>query len=105
LGSYLAQLPVDAEAQLISFASRPRLHELSRDPAGGTWRVPEATALRHAADPATNAQTPPAQTEAAAATNIEAAMQLAYGVLPPGKLKRVVLFSDGIETQGNLLAE
>lgn len=105
LGSYLAQLPVDAEAQLISFASRPRLHELSRDPAGGTWRVPEATALRHAADPATNAQTPPAQTEAGAATNIEAAMQLAYGVLPPGKLKRVVLFSDGIETQGNLLAE
>ena len=31
--------------------------------------------------------------------------QLAYGLFPPGYLKRAVLVSDGVETEGDLLAE
>ena len=120
LSVYLQDLPDDTEPRLVSFAARPHLHELHRSPETGQWVLPEAAALRHmpeatapeatapeATAPEANATPPTSADHAApgAATNIEAAMQLAYGVLPPGKLKRVVLFSDGVETQGNLLAE
>jgi Mg-chelatase subunit ChlD len=43
--------------------------------------------------------------EAGAATDIQAALQLAYGLFPPGTIKRVVLLSDGNQTNGDLLAE
>jgi Ca-activated chloride channel homolog len=58
--------------------------------------VPGAAKLRQAL------ATPPG---ALAGTNLQAALQLAYGVFPPGYLKRVVLFSDGVETDGDILAE
>ncbi|HKO90029.1 MAG TPA: VWA domain-containing protein, partial [Polyangiaceae bacterium] len=38
-------------------------------------------------------------------TDLQAALQLAYGVFPEGYLRRVVVLSDGIETRGDLLAE
>lgn len=38
-------------------------------------------------------------------TNLEAALQLAYGLFPPGHLRRVVLLSDGGQTEGDLLSE
>ena len=40
-----------------------------------------------------------------AATDLQAALQLAYGLYPPGTIKRAVLLSDGNQTQGDLLAE
>lgn len=40
-----------------------------------------------------------------AGTNVEAALQLAEGLYPPGFLKRAVLISDGVETEGEMLAE
>lgn len=39
------------------------------------------------------------------ATDIQAALQLSYGLFPPGTIKRVVLLSDGNQTSGDLLAE
>jgi uncharacterized membrane protein len=39
------------------------------------------------------------------ATDIQAALQLGYGLFPAGYLRRLVLISDGHETQGDLLAE
>ena len=43
--------------------------------------------------------------ELGAGTNIEAALQLAYGLYPAGFLKRAVLLSDGVQTDGDVLAE
>lgn len=40
-----------------------------------------------------------------AATDIQAALQLGYGLFPPGTIKRMVLVSDGNQTNGDLLAE
>lgn len=42
---------------------------------------------------------------AGAATDIEAALKMAYGLFPPGFHKRVVVLSDGQETDGDALAE
>ena len=36
---------------------------------------------------------------------MQAALQLAYGLYPPGYLRRAVLISDGLQTNGNVLAE
>jgi uncharacterized membrane protein len=38
-------------------------------------------------------------------TDIAAALQLAYGLYPEGYLRRAVLLSDGVQTDGDLLAE
>lgn len=40
-----------------------------------------------------------------AGSNAQAALQLAYGLYPEGFLKRIVLYSDGVETAGDALAE
>ncbi|HVV83144.1 MAG TPA: VWA domain-containing protein [Kofleriaceae bacterium] len=40
-----------------------------------------------------------------AGTDIQAAMQLAYGLFPPGYLPRVVVVSDGNQTTGDLASE
>ncbi|MBL8721046.1 MAG: VWA domain-containing protein [Myxococcales bacterium] len=83
----------EGEVRVITFAVRPRL-------LGGT-------------DPANPALTPPklerhdpaGQRIQGAGTDIQAALQLAYGLYPSGYLKRVVLFSDGVQTAGDALAE
>jgi len=38
-------------------------------------------------------------------TDVEAALKMAYGLFPPDHHKRVVLLSDGFETDGDVLAE
>jgi Mg-chelatase subunit ChlD len=38
-------------------------------------------------------------------TDLEAALQLAYGLYPPGTIRRAVLITDGNETEGNLLVQ
>jgi uncharacterized membrane protein len=42
---------------------------------------------------------------AGAGTDIASAMQLAYGLYPEGYLRRAVILSDGVQTEGDLLAE
>lgn len=78
--------------RLVTFATRPRRVELEQN---DKLHVPELAALRHGqrAQPAS------------ANTNIQAALELAYGLFPPGYLKRVLVISDGVETEGDLLAE
>lgn len=93
----LRAAPQGTEAHLIAFAERPRSIEPLREPDTNEWMVPDVAALR----PQASATGEPPGT----ATNIQAAMQLAYGLLPSGKLKRVVLYSDGLETEGDVLAE
>jgi Mg-chelatase subunit ChlD len=95
--------------RLVTFAERPRLVEL-RKQAGS--RVPDVAALRHALEPrtqpdaaGTKASPPMDEPKPGSESNLQAALQLAYGLYPPGYLKRAVLLSDGVETKGDLLAE
>jgi len=85
-----AQRP-DDELRVVSFARRPRLLELGPQGELPAWREP--------------AQARPSGDERYSETDLQAALQLAYGVFPEGYLRRVVLLSDGIETRGDLLAE
>ncbi len=80
----------DDSLRLVTFAARPHLVELERD---GKFALPQA--LRHG----------PRGSAASATTNIESALELAYGLFPAGRLKRLVLLTDGVETEGDLLAE
>ncbi|HEU4537942.1 MAG TPA: VWA domain-containing protein, partial [Polyangiaceae bacterium] len=86
----LAARRPDDVVKLVTFARRPRAVDL---PEGGA--PPEV--VRHDA--------PGAPTKLGSGSNPQAALQLAYGLFPPGYLKRVVLLSDGLQTDGDLLAE
>ncbi len=76
--------------RVVTFAERPRRIEVEQS---GKLAIPAS--LRHA----------PRGKPASASSNIESALELAYGLFPPGYLKRAVVVSDGVETEGNLLAE
>ena len=80
----------DDTLRLVTFATRPRLVELERD---GKLALPAS--LRHGSRGSTPSAT----------TNVAGALQLAYGLFPAGRLKRVLLLTDGVETDGDLLAE
>ena len=66
-----------------------------------TRRTPRRAAARSSATPTPKGQ----RGELGAGTNLQAALQLAYGLYPPGYLQRAVLLSDGVQTDGDLLAE
>lgn len=83
--------------RVVTFAKRPRLVELAEQ-AGAR---PSVKLERHRAekhDELTGGKP-------GAGSDLQAALQLAYGLFPHGYLKRVVLFTDGVETDGDLLAE
>ncbi len=77
----------DNDVQLVSFASRPRRLSVAAD----AQALPELE--RHQGE------------GAGSATDLQAAVQLAYGLFPPGHLPRLVLISDGAQTRGDLLRE
>lgn len=79
------------QVQLVTFAARPQRVAL---PVDESTRVKLA---RHTADASDS--TPGGRTD------IQAALQLAYGLFPPDHLKRVALLSDGRQTDGDLLGE
>ncbi|MBI5532012.1 MAG: VWA domain-containing protein [Deltaproteobacteria bacterium] len=81
----------DDIVKVITFARRPRLVQLDQAPK----EVPLIE--RH--------DLPGAKTHLGAGSDLQAALQLAYGQYPPGYLKRAVLISDGVQTDGNVLAE
>lgn len=87
----------DDVVRLVTFARHARLVEL---PSGdGVARVPRVAELRHPRDPAQPKEAP------GAGSNLAAALSLAYGVFPAGHLRRVVLLSDGVQTEGDVLGE
>jgi Ca-activated chloride channel homolog len=87
----LAAKRPDDVVKLITFARRPRVVDLPEPPG----KAPEV--VRHDA--------PGSPSKLGSGSNAQAALQLAYGLFPPGYLKRVVLLSDGLQTDGDLLAE
>lgn len=95
----LAAKGQDDLVKLIVFGKRPRLVDLEGE--RDQPRVPPAPALRaHVERTALSLRDKPT-----AGSNLQSALQLAYGVFPAGYLKRVVLLSDGVETDGDVLAE
>jgi Ca-activated chloride channel homolog len=80
----------DDIVRVVTFAKRPRLVDLADD------AKQVGPLARHDADD---------KTHLGAGTNIQAALQLAYGLYPPGYLRHAVVLSDGVETDGDLLAE
>jgi Ca-activated chloride channel homolog len=83
----------DGEVRVITFAVRPRVIGAS-DPADP--KAPPPKIARH---------DNPGERIHGAGSNAQAALQLAYGLYPQGFLKRIVLYSDGVETAGDALAE
>jgi len=102
----LKEKPTGDLVRVITFAKRPEFVPMSDD-------AKEApTLLRHDASSATSATSgksasasQAARTGLGAATDIASAMQLAYGQYPAGFLRRAVILSDGVETDGDILAE
>lgn len=93
LEAYVKAKGTDDQLKLVTFAERPRLIELYRDERAV---LPDVKELRHRA---ANGK------KLTAGSDIRAALALSYGLFPPGYLKRAVLLSDGLETDGDLLAE
>jgi len=83
----------DNDVQVVTFAARPRSVPIDEKKGEETG---ERTGLgklsRHAANEG-------------AATNIQAALQLSYGLFPAGHVRRAVVLSDGAETHGDLISE
>lgn len=94
LDKAFAEKPKDAIIKLITFARRPRLVEPAQD--AEPTQGPRVT--RHV-----DAQG--ARGDLGAGSNLQAALQLSYGLFPPGYLQHAVLFSDGVQTDGDALAE
>ncbi|HEX3773296.1 MAG TPA: VWA domain-containing protein [Polyangiaceae bacterium] len=90
---YAQAKTADDQLKLVTFAERPRLIDIYP---GDRLALPNIAELRHR-----DANGKPL----GAGTDIRAALALSYGLFPPGYLKRVVLLSDGLETDGDLLAE
>ncbi len=72
----------DDQLRLVTFAAHPRVVDLPPD-------GQPALLQRHDG----------------AGSDLEAALQLAYGLYPPGTIKRAALISDGNETSGDVAAE
>ncbi len=88
-----AEKPKEGIVRLITFARRPRLLEPAE-------KEPEKAPLV-----ARHVDAKGERGELGAGSNLQAALQLAYGLYPTGYLKRAVLLSDGVQTDGDLLAE
>lgn len=100
----LADKPKGAVVRVVTFAKRPRVVEL----ADGAKEAPAIE--RHDVLPggATSGEAGEPKIERSglgAATDIASAMQLAYGLYPSGYLRRAVILSDGVQTDGDVLAE
>ncbi|MFO0761573.1 MAG: VWA domain-containing protein, partial [Byssovorax sp.] len=88
-----AEKPKEGLVRLITFARRPRVIEPSEKEPDKAPRV-----VRHVNEKGERG-------ELGAGSNLQAALQLAYGLYPNGYLKRAVLLSDGVQTDGDVLAE
>jgi uncharacterized membrane protein len=96
----IKEKPPDGVVKLITFSKRPRLVDV---PGGGAEPAPDGAVIaidRHG-DPKASGN----PGDEGAGSNLQAALQLAYGLYPSGYLKRAVLISDGAQTDGDILAE
>lgn len=93
----LAARPKDDLVRVITFAKRPRVVEIADD-------AKESPKLERHDVPASEDRKN-VRTGLGAATDLASALQLAYGLYPSGYLRRAVLLTDGVQTDGDVLAE
>ncbi len=105
----------DDVIRVVTFARGPRLLFAAADAAEpnaqergdgeDAARTKPPRIVRHVA--AEDAPTGPdgVPTDPGAASNLQSALQYAYGLYPPGFIRRAVLMSDGLQTSGDILAE
>ncbi|WP_437275655.1 VWA domain-containing protein [Sorangium sp. So ce375] len=99
LDKAFAEKPADGVIKVITFARRPRLAEGAAGEAAGREAERRPPPIgRHLDEKGQRG-------DLGAGSNLQAALQLAYGLYPPGYLKRAVLMSDGVQTDGDVLAE
>ncbi|HEX7663625.1 MAG TPA: VWA domain-containing protein, partial [Polyangiaceae bacterium] len=97
--------PKDDLVKVVTFARRPRVIALADD----AKEIPPIE--RHEAvdgskhNPAGNAADPSKKLGLGAATDLASALELGFGLYPAGYLRRAVILSDGVQTDGDLLAE
>ncbi len=82
--------PEDALVRVVTFARRPIVVGQTD---GVEVDAPPPEITRHTG------------ADAGAGSNVEAALGLAYGLFPPGFVKRAVLLTDGVETDGDMVSE
>ncbi len=95
----LKQNAADDHVRIVAFAREPHLI------ASKSGQVPSVDDLLPAPPEPSD---PPAANQGAgagSATAIEAALRYAYALLPNDYYRRIVLFSDGVETEGNYVTE
>lgn len=104
ISDLLAAKRPDDRVKIITFAARPRVLELS-----GGQALPSAGALRHRMGAVAGKKPEKGVAQGVdtggSASNLQAALRLGLAVFPEGYLKRLLLLSDGIETEGALLSE
>ncbi|MFO0643155.1 MAG: VWA domain-containing protein [Polyangiaceae bacterium] len=89
----------DDLVRVVTFAKRPRVVPLDEaDPKAPKIERHEAAAT---GDPKKDKD----RKGLGAASDLASALQLAYGLYPAGMLRRAVLLSDGVQTDGDVLAE
>jgi Ca-activated chloride channel family protein len=99
----LLEKPSDALVRVITFAKRPRVVPLADDAKAAP--VLERHDLPTNAVQDKNDKNAPKRTGLGAATDLASAMQLGYGQYPAGYLRRAVILTDGVQTDGDILAE
>lgn len=92
----LESKPADALVRVVTFARRPRAVPLADD-------ARSAPALERHEPVAADPKKP--KLGLGAATDIASALELAYGLYPAGYLRRAVIMTDGVQTDGDVLAE
>lgn len=83
--------PEGSEIRTITFARRPRV----------LTALPDGSVLIERHGTSADGKL----SEDGAGSNVQAALQLAYGLYAPSFLKRAVILTDGVQTDGDLLAE
>lgn len=95
----IAQKGKDDLVRVVTFARRPRVVPLDE-------KEPKAPVLeRHEALATGDPKKDKGRQGLGAASDLASALQLAYGLYPSGMLRRAVLISDGVQTDGDVLAE
>jgi uncharacterized membrane protein/uncharacterized protein YegL len=98
--------PKDAIVRVVTFSRRPIVVPLEDDAKQAPELVRHDKLDRGDKDkPKDEKKSATARRGLDAGTDLAAALQLAYGLYPAGYLRRAVLFSDGVQTDGDLLAE
>ncbi|HEY1956617.1 MAG TPA: VWA domain-containing protein [Polyangiaceae bacterium] len=100
----LDQRPKDDLVRVITFSARPRVIPIADDEKKAPLLERHEAIERREAEQRTHLAKN-AKLGADAATDIASALQLAYGLYPAGYLRRAVVLSDGVQTDGDLLAE